>query len=399
MKATLQVLARDLCYKKSAIGTRKDIQPVTGHLNFDSSIAVHKVFRKQQDSSKSMRFWESIVVGCLSTKDRRAAVETTQQNICRFCGVDKETVLRLTNCSIVKQKIPQPSFPNGVGNNFRTFGLVEIQHQDMYSRLRMSELATVPVADWSSHSACDFTFFTDGCVIHPQHYWATAGSFAVVDCHGNTICSGRVYHWALSSYTTELWALIFAFATSPGSCVVISDCKSVVSQCKFIIEFGYVPVFWSHISWWNFLLDLINLRKAFHPSPLTIQWVHSHLIDHTWDPDEIESIATSHGTLAEYLVNNKKADAAAKAVFGPDSGALENQLRQISDWQAWLTKLAMLVSDTTPDLEPIREQPLERIPFALNKDSPIREFQRAFPLWNTGRVTVQVAIPVHGKTI
>ena len=60
--------------------------------------------------------------------------------------------------------------------------------------------------------------------------WLTIASFAVVVDDERLISVGRVWHWRLSSYSAELWAILVASAGPSQPVVIHSDSPTIVQQ-------------------------------------------------------------------------------------------------------------------------------------------------------------------------
>lgn len=252
----------------------------------------------------------------------------------------------------------------------------------MITRLQVSELAKIPVQAWSSEPGRLSTFWTDGSVAN-SHFWPAIGSCAVCNDQGQVIYADRVSHWSLSAYTSELCAVLQAFARATFKTHLVSDSKSVVSQCLFLIQDEYVPSHWSHFTWWSFLLDLTLSRKSFRNQPLTVEWTPAHLIDHTNNLGEIHYIAQVHNVSAINLRRNKQADAAAAAVLNtPDNQQLNNKFQAIAAWQVRLVDTALLLAEFSNKEDFCEPVPVNRPALTLSPEFPVNDFQRVFPLWD-----------------
>lgn len=376
LKLVLQALARDLCYKYCADSPRKDILPVTGHLDFDATMLATKTFNHATER-RLISYRESCMVGSLLTLDRKAALEKHDNNACRFCNQQKESMKHLIDCPKLQEQIPKPPVPENCGSNFPQHGIVEIDHGQIRERLRISSVAEIPVQPWS-HDCHQITYFwTDGSVDHATQFWKTKGSFSVIGQDAQIVACGRVRHWAISAYSTELWALLQAFARATSICHIVSDCKSVVQQCLYLLNNHHVPLHWAHRTWWNFLLDLILARQQFHPKPLHITWIPAHLIDNTSDRQEIYRIALEKQVSFLDLCMNKVADQVAKNVLQPFAN--NDLAKQITLYQRWLVDVAVLLAQTQPEsLLPVPEPPVSNL---LTEASPLGDFERVYPLW------------------
>lgn len=229
-----------------------------------ATMLLHRDIRNSKDTNKYISFRELCIVGSNLTLDRKAAIEKHDQSVCRFCGNHKESMNHLTKCDALNDQLPRPFLPE-CGSNFEQLGIVEVSHQQMIERLQLSQVSDIPVAEWSEGSPSIITFWTDVCVKFSSHFWKTQGSCAVVNMYSEVTSSGRVYHWALSAYITELWAVLQAFVRSPSACCIVSDCKSVVQQTLYLIVHDEVPQHWTLRSWWNFLFNDYQKEKVCTP--------------------------------------------------------------------------------------------------------------------------------------
>lgn len=154
--------------------------------------------------------------------------------------------------------------------------------------------------------------WTDGSCMFNCFALHAAGSFAVIDCQGNTKHTGLVHHFALSPYSCELWAMINAFALSPSPLHNHSDSESVCKQAKFVIKTGNVPMTWSHFIWWKFFADLLAYRKQFHSCPFEISWCPAHVMEDIPISSITEAMAMAHSTTKTNIWLNRVADQVAK---------------------------------------------------------------------------------------
>lgn len=78
--------------------------------------------------------------------------------------------------------------------------------------------------------------WTDGSCDFPEFFWMCKGGFSIINQDGECVHNGTVQHPVLSSYSTELRALIYAFCMDPNPVWVSSDCDSILSQTNQLIS-------------------------------------------------------------------------------------------------------------------------------------------------------------------
>ena len=344
LKKTLQLLVRNACYHQAAHHTRKDFHKPTGVLDFDLTATFwrHSKLSFQSDIPASA-FFDAQVVGCQLTKDRLYAASCVDDPCCRFCNFEKESLEHIVcDCTLVKRKFgTHPS--HEFGPNFELLGIVEHPFSVIAHRLQWSDPQNIDVASLINSEQVTL-LWTDGSIFWSEIHWLTTGGYAVVNAELEVLRSGPVFHWALSSYTTELWAILQACALATSRIVIHSDCQAVVGQCWLACEYGYVPDDWSHVAWWKFFIHLWKNKFGSDADALDIVWVPAHVYDgvplHLVTPDMAELKDTS-------LLNiqcNRKADFAAKdaavacSIVHPD---MKSEVRQaILGRQEFLTKIA-----------------------------------------------------------
>lgn len=153
---------------------------------------------------------DSTMVGCTITNDRSHKAGLTNDCACRFCGFEKESMLHLVDeCKAIPGCDTKPTCPDWLGP---ILGVAEIDHNKAFDWLKSNDIMSVPVEQWSASTKLRHTeLWTDGSCEFSELYWHTVGAFAVIDCHDNTLYSGEVCHFTLSSFTCELWAIAVHF--------------------------------------------------------------------------------------------------------------------------------------------------------------------------------------------
>lgn len=352
-KKVLQHACRQALYQHAFNPKRKDFHQPSGIIDFDlTNIGSHAVKPHQHQGIPLACFRDSVLVGCVVTNDRASHLNDKVDHRCRCCQEEKETFEHLVlQCQVLPTKVDKPPFPEACGDNFGTFGIVEISPHDVLQRLTISNTAHIPVKLWDS--TIDQTrehLWTDGSCDFGHLFFHTIASFAVVDASGRLRKSGPVNHWSLSAYAAELFAVIVAFADAERPIQIHCDCRSIVDQVNSMIQNNSVPAEWSHLSWWNFLYQIWSFRKSFHSSPLEIIWIPAHVAEDC--PPELvtRDIALQYNTTIWDILNNRKADYFAKlavdAIRGKPKKEVEKHHLLISDWQVFLAKVSSFVAET-----------------------------------------------------
>ena len=382
LRRTLQSLARNACYHQATHHTRKDFTKPKGILDHDLTSVFWRFSKLQFDNGlPATTFFDAQVVGCLLTKDRLHAASCVDDPHCRFCDYEKESLNHLVQqCTYVKQEFG--SFPSHeLGVNFNLLGIIDHPKAIVSHRLRWSDpqLIDIQLLD-DGHERV--TLWTDGSVFWSDVHWLTTGGFAIVDVNQKVILSGPVCHWSLTSYTTELWAILQACAIAKSKVLIASDCMTVVGQCWLAMEYNSIPSDWSHQTWWKFFLHMWQTKFKSDCNLLEICWVPAHLYEGI--PVELITVemANAHDTTVQDIACNRRADFAAKdaahADCAVDPNFKENLFAAILRHQEFLAKLAYHVGiECAIPLPP--EKFDERQEVDLHDDNAIIDF---FPNWN-----------------
>ena len=352
LKKTLQHLVRNACYHAAAHKTRKDMSKPSGVLDFDLTSTFWKFSKLSFESEiPAKAFFEAQLVGCQLTKDRLYAADCVDDPCCRFCDYEKESLQHLVeDCPYVREHVGTLA-AHELGPNFTQLGIVEHPLAIIKHRLQWSDTNSIHVVPFSASNQ-RLQFWTDGSIFWSDTHWLTSGSFAVVDESLQVLRSGPVFHWSLSSYTTELWAILEACACANTNVIIGSDCQTVVGQCWIIMDTKQIPSSWSHQSWWAFFLHLwINKYKE-DINALEVFWTPAHLYEGI--PIELISpqMAQAKGTTTLDIKCNRKADLTAKdvalqhCVVHPEMK--QTIVKAILLRQEFLTKISYLLGLDTP---------------------------------------------------
>lgn len=315
LSALLKLVVRHQAYAFATKIKRKDVKPCQGMLNFPLTMKNPKTFGKTIVHGISLKsFWDSQVVGCTLTNDRKAKAGLCQSNLCRFCLDAPESLEHIIDeCPNPPHADIKPECPTQCGPNFKLLGIVECSALQASIHLKISSTAEVPVVIWTLNCPQQRQqLWTDDSCNNTDLFWETSGGFAVVNELGHLLYSGPVHHICLSSYTCELWAIIWAFCSAEHPIECRSDSKTVVDQIHYLIQNRDISSTWMHYEWWCFLKTIYLQRCEIHPSPLIVTWIPAHVLEEL--PCELISnrLATLHNTTWADIFGNRQADKFAK---------------------------------------------------------------------------------------
>ena len=395
LSAVLKVVVRHQSYKFATDIVRKDIKPCEGFLNYQLTQRNPRKFKNEIVNGLPLKcFWESQLVGCTLTNDRKAKAGLTHSNLCRFCNQVPESLEHIIDeCPCPPHADSRPILPQGLGPNFKLLGIVECDRSQAAYRLQTLETAHIPVKTWQHNSASSpKLLWTDGSCENCGLFWETCGAFAIVDERGSLVHAGPVFHLALSSYTCELWAIIWAFCISDTPIICRSDSKTVVDQLLYFFNSQEISPTWMHFEWWCFFKTIYMQRRELHPCPLWVEWIPAHVLENV--PCELisESQARQHRTTWLNIYCNRKADQFAKIEckkhYRNSSISLDNQSEAIGKWQRWLalvsSKIAVSCEEEPQENEILPESlPSSQVihPRELTCEHPTHFFEKVLPKW------------------
>ena len=346
MRRVLQNIALNTCYQQAAHAHRKDFVKPEGILDFQLTTLFYTASKVETNTPfPAYALFENQLVGASTTRDRLAATKLCETAECRFCKKEKESMTHLVDCEALAQKIG--SLPaHELGPNFRIFGIVEHPKRVAEYRLRC---APIPKGNGQMFDPLRSPqeIWSDGSIAWGNHHWLTTGAFALIDQHGECLGKGPVLHWALSSYTTELWAILWAIVHSPWKIIIYSDCQTVVKQFHTMQSTGQTNPQWAHQAWWKEIHRLWKQRLLQTDDPIVLHWIPAHLFEHL--PVEMipETLATSKGTTKQHIQQNRIVDRLAKSVAQAETAVdVHDQamlFNAIVKRQDWLTKLGELL--------------------------------------------------------
>lgn len=341
-------LARDVCYKLAGESKkRKDFFKPKGILDFDLSSLFRKKSSLQVEAQyNATTFFDSQQVGCSLTRDRLKAAGLIDHDHCRFCEQQRETLSHLVSeCPVLRQKLgilPE----HELGLNFSKLGIVD--HPYEIAMLRLRCFTTFPCASAFAADQEVAEYWTDGSLLWPDVFWLTSAAFSVVDCGGNVMDTGPVFHFSLSSYAAEMWGIIVALAHASGPCVVYTDSETIVKLFAQI-QVGGIPLNVSHRSWWVWIMGLWRERRASHPDPFRLVWIPSHLLPHISTAALTDELAGKAGSTKQHIAMNRIADhIAQKTALEMCVVPWANQshlMQQILQRQEWLTQMNYMLGE------------------------------------------------------
>ena len=371
----LQYLAKQKCYSDAASSKRRDISKCSSIFDPDLSSLFTRKSRLHLDSSiPNQIFFESVQTGCNLTNDRLFRAELVESPKCRLCNCAKENWAHLVHeCPGVASAISRP--PNHeLGINFPMFGLCTHPRSVALQRLQTSSMG----AESTSFDAhITELYWTDGSVQWGSYFWLATGAYAIVDARFQIVESGRVSHWELSAYTTELYALLRVIRRATCCIQVKSDCQSLVDQFADLTRLKQVPESWSHRPWWLEICRVLLQRQEHCVSPIEVLWTPSHLLEQL--PGELisEAAARECGSTARDILANRVADKEANrlaTILSPihprDQRILESAVLHRHEWLVMLNWLL----DTTQPSPTVSKGP------KASAESPASIVSR-FPQW------------------
>ena len=195
-------------------------------------------------------------------------------------------------------------------------------------------------------------YWTDGSLLWGSVFWLTVGGFAIIDDGGQCLRKGPVHSWSLTSYTTELWAILQVISIATGPIYVYTDYKTVSTHFHVILTTHEVNSQWPHQTWWTFIRDILLRKGNGSTFWFQISWIPLHICEHL--PTEAISVelARTKKTTPTHIRINRLADHHAK--LAADEAAIvaqsdESMLRgAILARQNWLISLHRLINTGKP---------------------------------------------------
>ena len=404
IKPLHQRFARHKCYLDAANQHRKDFRMPTGILDFDLTCGLRKSSQLQMSSDVPVEsHFQSQLVGCTLTRDRLFAASLDSSDKCRFCEGVKESLSHLVHdCPVFLDRFP-PHPIHEYGPNFGLLGIVEHPIGVVKHRLGWSDPAQVPERDFHS-DAPHAEWWSDGSIFWSDIFWLTSGGFSIVDQNHHEVFGGPVYNLSLSSYSTELWAIVVAIRSCTGPTTVYTDCQTVVNQFQELQLNKSPDPSWSHLAWWQAIHDRLTELSQLHQVPFQAVWIPSHLFEHLPEEYITESMARSKGTEVRHIMGNRFADRFAKdhalectSVHPKDESMLKKSIIQRQDWLANLNMQVAVLQKQ--DLDMKMEARLEAEAESENVYSLFPHWEwdltaDSFP-WKPG-VSV-LSVPLHDK--
>ena len=354
IRNTLQMLAVNATYYRSTDAKRKDLFKPTGILDFDLTTLYQRNTKLQTNAPfPPQSLFENQLVGAAPTRDRLFAANLHETSRCRFCSFEKESMLHFLECNVLKEKIG--SVPeHELGPNFTLLGIVEHPNKIAEHRLRFMQI------DQTIHHEFDPTadrinLWTDGSVMWNDVHWLAAGGYSIVNEEGRVLRCGPVMHWQLTSYTTELFALVTAVCSHQVPLLVNMDCQTIVRQFHVLLQTMQVDTHWSHPRWWEILLHHVKERRTKMDHPLILRWIPAHVLENIPEHLITAEMAKAHKTTCKDIALNRIADKKAKEIAEANC-AVDPRDKQlltaaIDAKQTWLTRLADLIYCDVQELQ------------------------------------------------
>ena len=368
VKRVLQMLAAHQMYSVAVRSKRKDVSPAVGFFDKQATMSSFNWLQRKYPDCFRLQHLQSMLVGCAPTADRAFAAGTAVSSDCRFCQCAKEDMHHLAfNCPSLPSSLERPDDDPQFGPNFASLGLVEVTWKAVYDRLQVSSTTDILVEPWDPPQMRTAHYWTDGSVVLAKDFWKTRAAFAVIDEWGHVVTSGKVYHWCLSSYTAELYAIIVAFAAAEGPCVIHTDSLTVVQQFQRLSQGGDLPFTLQLRAWWVFLFDLIASRQHNDEPVLQLVWCPAHSWDHLPLECVTDEMLAAKSLSRDDLCFNRKADLVAKEHLDAYNvaalQAFQLERCSIQRQYLWLANLHLYIS----------EDQSNRIPASANGVSPTQD--------------------------
>lgn len=397
LRSLLKIVVRHQAYLFATKVKRKDIKPCQGILNFPLTQKYPRTFSTQQVDGLPLRcFWDSQVVGCTLTNDRKYKAGLCKSNMCRYCNQVPESLEHIIDeCPHPPYAEAKPQCPENCGPNFKLLGIVESLPSQIDFRLQISKLSDIPVKMWTNpHLHSRLQLWTDGSCDNADLFWETCGGCSVVNELGYPIHVGPVHHICLSSYTCELWAIIWAFCSADQPIECRSDSKTVVDQIQIMINTREISSTWMHFEWWCFLRTIYLQRVQCHASPLKVTWIPAHVLENL--PCELIShkLAIQHKTTWTDIFCNRQADKYAKCACGKNkqinASSFDEFCEKVGKWQKWLALVSSAIANRDNDSDEYGEadqgcqvEPVQCSisPGELTLAHPISYFEAVLPKW------------------
>ena len=246
-----------------------------------------------------------------------------------------------------------------------------------------------------SSNAPVIRMWTDGSVVWPRNFWLKSAGYAIIAQDGSTLESGPVHHWHISSFGTELWAVLKAIIRAKQECIVYTDNQAVADGIAQI-TCGADPSMWLHAEWWLMIKEIWDFRRCSHPHPFVVVWIPAHCFDQVPLQMITPDMLKARGTSLEHVKNNRLADFAAKdaaanaaAVHPADEtwvlGVILRHQQRLVDINAKLAKLN--IEDETAKADKADAQPT---PEQFYPQWPWRADIRQYPWKPKIPVTIQL---------
>ena len=379
LKPFLYTMGQQYCYELASKKARKDFHKPTGLIDMSLSTMFRQVHKRYPDSFQLLApHFDAQIVGCTVTNDRRCAAGFSDSALCRFCGLTKESLQHLVfecgSSPLATKDLPL----HELGPNFGKLGIVEHPPAIVDTRLQ--------VYPWDQSEQVVFCpnnpvthLWTDGSVVLADSFWLASAAYAIVNDDAVCIECKPVFHFAITPYAAELYAILRAVARTEGPVVVHTDCQTVVDLFEEFKNLPGIPLTWSHRPWWLVLFSLWQDRRQVHCDPVLLQWQKAHICDDKPLANIVDSDAAPFGLTRHEVVCNRVADESAKrlalerAAIHP---ALAPKLKEaVYQRQLELTKLNQVIGLAAPKVSMFKTK---------EDDEPLDDLaslHRRFPTW------------------
>ena len=314
LKQLLYALGKQACYELSVYKPRKDLCRPTGIIDTTLSRLFLQKYKPPKASKENLSpFFESQLVGCTITNDRRHAAGFAESNLCRFCNGIKEALKHIVqDCPKCPEQL-RKCVVHDLGPNYANFGIVEHPPAIVAHRLRWLSWTDSAIVPFQPHLP-KLERWTDGSVVFGQYFWLATAAFAIVNENEECLDAGRVHHPGISAFAAELYAVLIAAAQAPAQVCIYTDCLTVVDLFADMVANNRVCVTWSHQIWWKNLFHIWSIRSAVQYEPLILRWIPAHKSDNVPLEHVDQTLADNLQIPLRHLRCNRVADLKAKEV-------------------------------------------------------------------------------------
>eukprot|EP00438_Fugacium_kawagutii_P028863 Skav214202 [mRNA] locus=scaffold2153:244944:251650:- [translate_table: standard] len=308
------------------------------------------------------------LTGAAPTADRLCHSGQTENNLCRWCHKEKETIKHLAgNCDEINKILGKPFLPLEDQPNLATHGILEVP-PCLLQRKYEWEGDDLPPKQVLEERV---NIWGDGSCINPEHFFSKTIGFAVVDEDGHLLYKHGQHDPLGSSFKAELMALVAAVKLRGPLICYITDCKSVMKVFETLKNIAFIPANLPFAAWWRFIFE----EAGFGPNCLLqVRWIRAHQYDR------------AGGYVDPIYLNNRRADQfateAALASCPISKQCVRSWKQLVAIHQAWLCRLMKLISSQKDIQRSIETSDLDGIPQESNEGDDDSQLRYRFNNWD-----------------